>query len=200
MPDYRDFFYDLAMLSDPGFTAVITTSANMHNPLVKRLHVKIHRQYEEIGSSMDMDDLNVNSENCGMVIRTNLIKAYFPTLDDDILLKLARNNRGFVEQDIVERVKAYLATNQLPEEFNEPGNTRDPFTGAWVERLVSYQDYKEAAELQLFKFELLQGFYSRNYKSGLKNLASSVLNLILKMKLPWSVNLSPFLAMKLIKK
>lgn len=199
IPDYRQFFNELNQLSKPGFAAVITTSANMHNPLVKRIHLKIHNQFENEGIITDMDNPILNTSNCGMKMRSDLIHEHFPDLDNNTTTTLARLNRGFIQQDILERVKNYLATGKLPEPFDEPSNTRDPATGAWVERLVAYPDYKKAAESCSFQFELIPGFYNTHYTSSIKNFVSKGLNLILKLKNPWSVNLSPFLAMRLKK-
>jgi 2-polyprenyl-3-methyl-5-hydroxy-6-metoxy-1,4-benzoquinol methylase len=200
IPDYKQFFSELNLLSKPGFAAVITTSANMHNPLVKQIHLKIHNQYENEGIITDMDNPILNTSNCGIKMRSELIQNKFPDLDAEIINTLARLNRGFIQQDIMARVKNYIDTGKLPEPFQEPSNTRDPSSGAWVERLVSFTDYRKAAGSNSFTFELIPGFYNTHYTSSAKNIVSRFLNLILKIKNPWSVNLSPFLAMKLIKK
>lgn len=199
IPDYKLFFKDLSSLSKPGFVSVITTSANIHNPLVKNIHVKIHAQYENTGSNTDMDNPTLNTDNCGIKIRTELIRKHFPKLDDQKILQLAIVNRGFVEHQILHRVSEFIKTGKLPDPFPEPTNTCDPYTGAWVERLVPFGDYKIAAESCSFQFELLPGFYNTHYNSPIKNIVSKVLNLILKIKNPWTVNLSPFLAFRLIK-
>jgi 2-polyprenyl-3-methyl-5-hydroxy-6-metoxy-1,4-benzoquinol methylase len=197
IPDYRQFFKDLRELSQPGFIAVITTSANMHNPLVKKLHENIHKQYEYEGSSTDMDNPTLNSSNSGIKIRSEIIRSYFSGLDEKTVYMLAELNRGFTKVEIIQRTEEFLRTNMLPTLHHEPTNTRDPYSGAWVERLVSYNDYKKSAESNSFSFTLLPGFYNTHYSSGLKNIFSSILNLSLKIKNPWSVNLSPFLAMKM---
>ncbi len=199
IPDYKQFFSELNQLSKPGFAAVITTSANMHNPLVKRIHLKIHNQFENEGIITDMDNPTLNTSNCGIIMRSVLIRKHFPELNENVIIQLAKLNRGYMEQEIIARVSSYIQSGKLPAPFQEPSNTRDPATGAWVERLVSYSNYKKAAESSLFQFELVPGFYNTHYTSGIKNIVSQVLNLILKIKNPWSVNLSPFLAMKLKK-
>lgn len=198
IPDYKFFFDELHQLASIGFHAVITTSANPHNPLVKRIHYKIHDQYENHGSNADMDNPVLNTANCGMKIRCELIKSAFPQLDDKTIYQLALLNRGFIKEEIIKRIENYLETNQWPLPFPEKSNTRDPYSGAWVERLVSYTNYKNAAQHSGFEIQLLTGFYNTHYRSPVKNFLSYLLNAILKIKHPWSLNLSPFLAMKLI--
>jgi len=200
IPDYKQFFNELNLLSKPGFAAVITTSANMHNPLVKKIHLKIHDQFENVGILTDMDNPILNTSNCGMKMRSELIRKHVPELDEKTNQILTKLNRGFVKQEIIDRVNNYLLTGQFPAPHPDPSNTRDPITGAWVERLVAYTDYKKAAESSSFQFEVIPGFYNTHYKFTIKNVVSRLLNFILKINSPWSVNLSPFLAMKLKKK
>jgi hypothetical protein len=199
LPDYSEFFKWIGDLSNPGFTAMITTSANPHNPLVKRIHLKIHHQYETIGSNMDMDNPEVNAQNCGLKLRTAIIQNRFPELDESQRMQLAKRTRGYTEKEILLRVKRYIESGILPPAHPHPSNTCDPFTGAWVERLVDYRDYQKAAEQYNFVFQCIPGFYNTHYNSPLKNLVSRILNFILRIKNPWTVNISPFLAIKLIK-
>lgn len=200
LPDYQQFFNQLSVLSPVSFCAVITTSANIHNPIVRKIHHKIHQQYENLGSNIDMDNPSINSANCGMKLRIEIIQTHFPKLDQKTIIKLAKNNRGFVKSKIINRVNEYLNTYILPLPFPEPSNTCDPLTGAWVERLVLANDYKNAANFAKFNFEILPGFYNTQYESILKNLIASLLNKFLFRKNPWRLMMSPFLAMKLIKK
>lgn len=198
--DYKDFFQQIKSLSHPDFIMMICTSANPHNPLVKKIHVDIHSKYENLGSNMDMDNPNLNASNCGMTIRKDLIKRHYPHIDSMTLEKLARLNRGYLEKDILKRTQDYLDTGNLPQTFDHPTNTCDPYTGAWVERLVPVKDFESAAASNGFQMHVLNGFYNTHYSKSVLNLITHLLNRILRI-LPDGFNfLSPFLAMKLTHK
>lgn len=200
LPDYREFFNDIAGLGSEGFSVVITTSANIHNPLVKRLHLKIHKEYEYKGSRVDMDHPDLDESLSGVQLRSELIRNHFPQLDSETIRRLAILNRSYIEKDILKRTQHFIQSGNWPVPPIESSNTCDPITGAWVERLVAYSDYQNAAESAGFSIEALPGFYNTNYASFLKNCISIVLNGLLKFKHPFVLNLSPFLAMKLTKK
>lgn len=199
LPDYAQFFKQLSVLKSDKFNSVITTSANIHNPIVKQIHRKIHSKYETLGSNMDMDNPTLDTANCGMKLRSEIIKNQFPELDQKLIEKLAKRNRGFVKAQIIERTQAYIQTGLLPVLSQDSTNTCDPFTGAWVERLVSVNEYERAAQNAQFKFSIIAGFYNTQYHSKFKNIIAIILNKILKLNPPFKLQLSPFLAMKLVK-
>lgn len=199
IPDYREFFKTLNSFLKSPCNVVITTSANMHHPMVKKIHEKIHAQYELVGSGMDMDDPTINEAQCGIKIRSALIQTHFPILSSDEVKRLAILNRGFTEALIVQRIENYIKTGILPTPHSDPTNTCDPYTGTWVERLVSIQDYKNAAVQHQFEFKHLSGFYSTSYSAWYKNMMGLFLNLLLIIPGPWRIHISPFLAMKLTK-
>lgn len=200
LPDYQEFFNEIASLGTEGFRLVITTSANIHNPLVKRLHLKIHMEYELKGSRVDMDHPDLDESLSGIQLRSQLIKSHFPHLDSETIKTLAILNRSYTKKDIIKRTELYIQSGQWPSPPQEFSNTCDPISGAWVERLVAYSDYQTAANAAGFSIEALSGFYNTNYSSFLKNCISYVFNVLLRFKHPFILNLSPFLAMKLTKK
>lgn len=199
LPNYQEFFNEISSLGAEGFRLVITTSANIHNPLVKRLHLKIHKEYEYKGSRVDMDHPDLDESLSGIQLRSALIKNQFSQLDSDTIRTLAILNRGYTEKEILQRSAYYIKSGHWPAPPQEHSNTCDPISGAWVERLVTYSDYQYAAQVAGFSMEALAGFYNTNYSSFLKNCVSFVLNGLLKFKHPFILNLSPFLAMKLTK-
>ncbi len=199
IPDYRMFFNEIASLGGNEFKVMITTSANIHNPLVKRLHLKIHKQYEYKGSRLDMDNPELDETLSGIQLRSQLIQTNFPQLDSETVRTLAILNRSFTEKAILQRTANYIQTGNWPAEPLEISNTCDPITGAWVERLVPFSDYQEAAGSAGFEAVAIAGFYNTNYSSFIKNCISYILNAMLTFKHPFVLNLSPFLAMKLTK-
>ncbi len=198
LPDYKQFFKDVFHLGD-SIQLVISTSANIHNPIVKQIHHRIHRQYENEGTRLDMDQFEMDQTKSGMSLRSEIIKSSFPDLAPDLIKELAILNRTFVKPDIIQRTEYYVKTGRWPSIPLEESNSCDPLTGAWVERLVSFSDYQAAARESGFSIEALPGFYNTHYSSPLKNLAAAFLNVFLKFKHPFLLNISPFLAMKLVK-
>lgn len=200
LPDYKIFFKELFMLSEQPFTMIFSTSANIHNPMVRHIHRKIHHNYEYHGAPAEMDNPTLNSANCGMVLRKEIIRNEFPNLNEDLLNKLAVLNRGFTKHDILERVKLFSESGVLPKPLPHPSNTCDPYTGVWVERLVPVSDYRHSATDAGFEFQTLKGFYNTHYAKSILNLIALLLNFILKLLPSRHVSLSPFLAMKLTKR
>ncbi|MBK9108425.1 MAG: methyltransferase domain-containing protein [Saprospiraceae bacterium] len=197
IPDYSTFFKELHQIATPGFIILITTSANIHNPIVRYIHKKIHKQYENFGSNSDMDNPTLNNRNCGMALRKEIIQEVFPDLHDDVLNLLAKNNRGFTKDIIIQRVQSFIKSGVLPSPIDHPTNTCDPITGVWVERLVPVSDYQKAAMDADFQFETLKGFYNTHYSKSIYNSAAKWMNKILNVLPDDHVALSPFLAMKL---
>lgn len=200
LPDYKSFFKGIHQIASAGFTMLITTSANIHNPIVRHIHKKIHYQYENYGSNSDMDNPTLNSRNCGMALRKEILAESFPHLSDDILEVLAKNNRGFTKENILQRVQTYLNTGYLPDPLDHPTNTCDPITGVWVERLVPVADYRQAALDAGFRFQTLKGFYNTHYSKSVYNWAAQWMNKMLNLLPGDHVAFSPFLAMKLSQK
>lgn len=197
LPDYRSFFKEIHKLSSPGFSMVLTTSANQHNPLVLAIHRKIHHRYEHVGSNTDMDNPTLNTANCGIKIRTKIIQDTFPEIDSENLANLAILTRGYLQNEIIQQVKEFQLTARYPIPIKHPSNTRDPITGAWVERLVAVSEYRKAANEAGFKFETQLGFYNTYYTKFYKNFLTKILNRLLPYLPQTWVALSPFLAMKL---
>lgn len=197
LPDYAIFFRDLMKISSPGFSVVITTSANEHHPIVKWIHKKIHHQFENIGSNTDMDNPTLNSKSCGVLLRRDIISRHFPQFSEDKMQHLAQSTRGLMEASIIESVQNYIHHGIHPSPIPHPTNTRDPYNGVWVERLVPISDYEKAALQAGFAFQALMGFYNEYYSKVYKNVLTRILNFIIRWLPAHWVACSPFLAMKL---
>lgn len=197
VPDYLKLFRQLASLPSGQVNLVFSTSANTHHPMVRRLHHKIHARYEKEGSNTDMDNPELNASNCGMRIREQIIQERHPQMSEDVVRRLAENNRGFTREEIFVRVEQFLHSGTLPPVHKHPTNTCDPLSGAWVERLVDARDYRHAAREAGFSFQLLNGFYNTHYSRVWMNLVAHGLNLLLRLLPHGTVWLSPTLVMKL---
>lgn len=194
IPDLNEFFKLLALISGKDKVFYFSTSANTHNPLVRWQHRKIHRQYEREGAYTDMSKDEINPENSGHYMRrTILLENGFPA---DHLGKMIELTRGLDLSQILNTIASFKSTGALPSKHTDPTNTRDPYSGNWVERLLPFEEYKKAAAAAGFQSEFLPGFYDTNYKSFYKNFVSNILNLILSKTPFFTKEISPFLAMR----
>ncbi len=195
--DFVAFFKELRNLAQPPCAFVFTTSANVHNPLVRKLHRAIHGKYEREGPKQDMDIEQYDPSKSGIHVRLDWIKRTYPALDEPTALHLAKLGRGYTMPEYKKLCDQFLETNIYPMPFPEKSNTRDFYTGVWVERLVSVGDYKRAAQAAGFQFSSESGFYSTHYPSQWMNFAARILNGILKYWPFGKLWLSPFLCLKL---
>lgn len=112
-----------------------------------------------------MDHPDLDESLSGVQLRSELIRNHFPQLDSETIRRLAILNRSYIEKDILKRTQHFIQSGNWSAPPIESSNTCDPITGAWVERLVAYSDYQNAAESAGFSIEALPGFYNTNYAS-----------------------------------
>lgn len=200
IPDLNVFFSLLSKLPSRNLVLMITTSANVHNPAVHKLHKNIHNEYENVGAVTDMMRSKIETENSGRNVRKRIIQELISEISESDLEQCISNTRGLNLSEMKSFIEEFKKTGQVPMLKEKLSNTRDPYTGTWVERLVSYEDYKKIAETYGFRVESLAGFYNQNYRDPFLNVASGILNSIIKIVNPMHRFLSPFLAMRFIKK
>jgi hypothetical protein len=122
-------------------------------------------------------------------IRENIIKVVAPELDENIILKLAKLTRGKNQSDIIDAVKKFQTTKELPLLINHPSNTCHPETGSWTERLMPISTYKSIFRHHQFKLSFSSGFYN-HYQPGIKGITLLFLN---KIKSIFGLKLDPFI-------
>ncbi|MCC6815124.1 MAG: hypothetical protein IT267_01780 [Saprospiraceae bacterium] len=199
IPDLDQFFELISHLPSSKLVLMISTSANIHNPVVHRLHRNIHKHYEWNGSSTNMTSGDYDKTNSGRNLRRKIIVKYLPELTENQLDKFINNTRGLTANQIINCINQYKLDKTFPVLTARFSNTRDPFTGTWVERLVPFYEYKLIVEKYGFTIESIPGFYNQNYKKLLFSLIAQVLNCIIKLIPNFHRTISPFLAMRMIK-
>lgn len=194
IPDYNLFFIELSHLKSKQIVMQITTSANIHNPIIRYQHRKLHKRYDTLGPYSDMSQSQVLSQYSGNNLRKEiLIASGISTPDLDSLVLLSREMDA---NQIEEAAKEFIQNGVWPSKPMDRSNTRDPIYGAWVERLVPYLKYKKAANNAGFKIEYFIGEYDENYSDGIKKFLAKSLNIVLKLTPIFKKQLSAYLSFR----
>lgn len=198
--DLDIFFSFLRALPGESLVMVITTSANIHNLAVHWQHKKIHSFYEHHGVHTDMMKGGLDASLSGRNVRKKIILEHAPQIVEPFISQLVTNTRGLEEKRIIEAVDLYLKTRIVPPLQEELSNTMEPYTGTWVERLVPFEKYAEAAARHHFMTESIPGFYNEYYRAPGARMAARFLNKLIRLFPSLHRNFSPFLAMRFIRK
>jgi len=175
---------------NPELISVFTTGSNPENYFKVRQLMKLQWRDELIGGNADDALLfGHDAHESYFKIRENIIKDFAPELDENIILKLAKLTRGKNKSDIIDAVKKFQATKELPLSINHPSNTCHPETGSWTERLVTISTYKSIFRRHQFELQISSGFYNQ-YQPGLKGITLLFLN---KIKSIVGLRLDPFI-------
>jgi len=194
IPDYNLFFVELSHLKSKQIVMQITTSANIHNPIIRLQHRKLHKRYDTLGPYSDMSQSQVLSQYSGNNLRKEiLIASGISTPDLGSLVLLSREMDA---NQIEEAAKEFIQNGVWPSKPMDKSNTRDPIYGAWVERLVPYLKYKKAANNAGFKIEYFIGEYDENYSNGIKKFLAKSLNIVLKLTPIFKKQLSAYLSFR----
>jgi hypothetical protein len=194
------FLKTIASIPSPELTIILSTTANVRNPMVSVYTRKAHKRYELVGSPVVWGSKKTIPGTACVDVRKKIIKEEFPTLNEKEYTQLAKQTRGSNVADILINTAVYISTGKLPVEIADPTNTCDPYTGSWVEHLVPLADYKQMAEKNGLSFEYSCGFYSTTYPQKLLNLVTPVLNLFIRMFGKRGLFLAPFMSLVLEKK
>jgi len=187
--DLDKFVATMANLN-PELISVFTTGSNPKNYFKVRQLMKLQLRDELIGGNADDALLfGHDAHESYFKIRENIIKDFAPELDENIILKLAKLTRGKNKSDIIDAVKKFQATKELPLSINHPSNTCHPETGSWTERLVTISTYKSIFRRHQFELQISSGFYNQ-YQPGLKGITLLFLN---KIKSIVGLRLDPFI-------
>jgi 2-polyprenyl-3-methyl-5-hydroxy-6-metoxy-1,4-benzoquinol methylase len=194
--DLIEHIYDLdAFLAtmkclNPELISVFTTGSNPENYFKVRQLMKLQLRDELVGGN-ENDDLLYGHEahESYLKMRENMIRNIAPELDENIILKLAKQTRGKNKKVIINTVKNYQSKKELPVLIAHPTNTCHPETGSWTERLMPISTYKSIFHQHLFSLHFSAGFYNQ-YQSGFKGICLKLLN---KIQRVFGLKLTPFI-------
>lgn len=150
------------------------TSANIYSIVLKRYFNQIHLKAENKTIRDENDIKKGESEQGFRAAREHMIEQFGPDLNHSEVAKLGEKTRGLRKDDIKRAVEAFINHNELPVPPSHPGNTCDPQTGNWAERLLTWEEYREMAEG--FKLDFEPGFYNSMDGKLVKKAIGGMLN------------------------
>lgn len=185
----NEFVASMASLN-PDLVSVFTTGSNTENYFKVRQLMKLQLRDEHLGGNADDALLfGHDAHESYLKMRGNIIRSIAPELDENIILKLAKQTRGKNKSDIIDAIKKFQHTKELPLLIKHPSNTCHPETGSWTERLVPISTYKSIFHSHQFELQITSGFYN-HYQPGIKGIALLFLN---KIKSIFGLKLDPFI-------
>ncbi len=197
VPDLDILFRNLSKIGSKEFVGVFSTSANLHNPVVKWQHINIHKSYEVNGPNTHKSGKVLQKGYSGRALRTKIILDADSSLSAHDVHRIAIRTRGFTKIDIEKAVITFHKTGILPKSIDHPTNTRNPNSGSWVERLVHINTYKEITWKNGFSLVPISGFYNENLKNPIQRTFAKVFNRIIPISGRLKVHLSPFLMFRI---
>ncbi len=188
--DITKFFQKMKFLPGKSITVVMSSGANMLNPIINRSIMKQQREIEytdrvKIKGHKKRDCLKAYSK-----VRREII-SNFEGLTNEEIARLTKATRGMIKEDIEKTISVYLKTSRLPKEPIHPTNTCDPYTGNWAEHLMDPFKLKEILAEEGFKVEVLNGYYTES-KDIIRRIIYSLLNLSITKLKKQGIRLSPF--------
>ena len=171
----EDFFTCIQQLNQSMVT-VFTTASNPKNFLKVRTLKKLQIKDELQGGTQDDHLLfGETAMQPFLILREQIIRRQTNSLADSEVKMLADITRGKNENDIINSVKQYCLTGELPASPTDKTNTCDPFSGSWTERILSLKTYSMLYKSAGFKPVFYNGFYN-TYEPGLKKYLKKILN------------------------
>lgn len=180
----RNFY---AKLYHSGITTICyaTTTANYHNPVMRLKHYWYHYQVEKKQYKKQ---------------RASCIKELVPAVNDTDLEALVKLTRGRAFADFNNAVDLYFKKQPIPAVEFLYTNTCDCTTGVWAENLITRQNYSDIIQQSGFTFEYTAGFWDTQYKYGIVNLLTRLLNRVIKIAGKKGYWFAPFVNITAIKK
>lgn len=189
--DIYEFLKKLTALSNGFLSVVMSSGANIFNPLNRKSIMKKQIEVENKDRERKWGHKERDCLRSYLKVREGMIIEHAPSLSEEEIRRLARLTRGMIEIDIKQCVDGYLASGQLPSEPDHPTNTCDPYTGNWAERLMDPYHLKDVLSKSGFKVKVLSGYYGRPM-NAIKRLLASVLNLTIYCSKKQGIRLAPF--------
>ena len=193
------YFKHLSQFTNGPMVFCLATTANIKNPLVNIYTRRIQRMAEWQGSKGKWQKER-DSRKSFYEIRKEIIREQFSNLDENKLDHYSKASRGLFKMDVIELVKSSEEKNILPKMPYDATNTCDPLTGNRTENLISANEYKRLATSAGFDFELKAGFYNENYAQKFLNVATPILNFLIRKISFLSIFLAPFILIVGVKK
>ena len=174
--DTEGYFRSLRLLPHHNLRIVFASSANAHNPLIRRSRQKSHHVMEYQDRQTHWGRKERDTLEGYLRVRAKIIAARAPQLGQSQVETLARMTRGLVQRDIEKCVDEYLTVGRISYQPSHATNTCDPYTGNWDERLMDTRWISDVFASEGFKVQVKSGYYAFA-PHPLVNAIKSALNL-----------------------
>ncbi len=175
-----DFFGSVQELN-PAMVTVFTTASNPSNYFKLKQLEKIQLRDEFEGSDpADFELAGAEAHLSFLEMRRRIVAENFEDANSAELEKLAIATRGLNKYDIVKCVTHYKQTGEFPVPPARAGNTCNPETGSWTERVLSIRDYRYIYSHYGFHLSVQPGFYN-SYTPGFKKYLNLFRNILVKL-------------------
>ncbi len=189
--DVEDYFRKLKFLPHQDLRVVFASSANTHNPVIRRKRMKGQLLVENQDSGAEWGHKERDTLDSYISIRKMIISNSDPHLSRDEVETLARETRGLISQDIEKYIREYHLTGKISYQPLHPTNTCDPYTGNWAEHLMDTSWIKKIFASEGFKVEIFPGFYAFT-SQPIKNWIKGVLNVFILLSGKHGLFYSPY--------
>ena len=171
-------FFSCIFKHNPRAVVYATTTANFHNPVMKRYHIYIHKKAEKQSYRPQ---------------RIAEIKKMYPQLSGNQLQVIVGLTRGKGQQDFINAVHQFNAGKPVSLDKNLGTNVCDCVNGVWCEHLLTAKQYGDIIHNAGFNMQYSAGYWDTHYSSALKNSLARFLNqLIAVSNKKIKIKLAPF--------
>jgi hypothetical protein len=178
--DVESHFNTLSCLSDSGMRIVYASGANMANPRCVRYVKKRQIEAECTNREKHWGHKERDSLQSFFNVRKNMISAYAPDLNAELVEQLARSTRGLKQRDIEKCVDEFRLRGSITYHIDHPTNTCDPYTGNWCEHLMALDWLEHIVRKAGFSAEIMPGRYHTR-GSLLKECVQMFLNTMIQL-------------------
>jgi len=185
------YFRKLKLLPHQNLRVVFASSANIHNPLIRRSRMKGQLLVENQDRQAEWGHKERDTLESYSKIRQRMIATYDPQLTGQEIDALTRKMRGLAQGDIERYVREYRTTGKISYQPDHPTNTCDPFTGNWHERLMDTGWIKRIFSSESFEIEVKPGYFAFA-SQPIKQWIKILLNGCITLAGSYSLFLSPY--------
>ena len=171
-----DAFYLTIANAQPKAVVYSSTTANYKNPATRIQHRGLHLKWEKLY----------------LPRREKMILQTAPALDKSRAHQLALHTKGLAGSDIDHAIENYLRSGKLPDPTPHRTNTCDPTTGAWVEHLLKFDEYRHLLGNR-YEVSFEPGFWDTHYQNPLMNMMGKLLNGLIRMNKTMGFFLASFI-------
>jgi len=190
--DIKSLFRKVTYTSRDSLVVVMSSGANMFNRRTARRLMKLHYEHEHHDRDKKRGHKERDTLRAFLSVRRDIISRCSEGLTADEIESLAIKTRGMIDGDIRKCVRRYTEKKEFPRELGHPTNTCDPYTGNWAEHLMDPHILRDILSREGFRAEVMPGYYSGRYGSGVKQFLTKCANLGIRMSKWAGMRIGPF--------